>query len=122
VRDSLATQHTIKAKIGAQSLTALLAPGQWNKDGSVRDPISAFVLLGLASPAVSGTSTSAEANANLLVSVARDIAQGAVVANGPGAMSRAAALTANAEHDLLVGDPTRALSELANAWHAAEGR
>ena len=71
---------------------------------------------------MSGTSTSAEANANLLVSVARDIAQNAVVANGAGAMSRTAALTANAEHDLLVGNPTRALSELADAWHAAEGR
>jgi beta-glucosidase len=102
--------------IGAQALTALLAPGHWNTDGSVRDSTSAFVLLGLASPAVSGTSTSAEANANLLVSVARDIVQDAVVANGAAAMSRTAALTANAEHDLLVGNPTRALSELAQAW------
>jgi len=75
VRDSLAAQHTVAAKVGAQALTALLAPGHWNKDGSVREPVSAFVLLGLASPAVSGTSTSAAANANLLVSVARDITQ-----------------------------------------------
>jgi beta-glucosidase len=88
----------------------------------VRDPISTFVLLRLASPAVSGTSTSAEANANLLVSVARDIVQESVVANGAAAMSKAAALTANAEHDLLVGDPTRALSELAQAWQAAQRR
>jgi beta-glucosidase len=122
VRNSLATQPTVAAKIGAQSLTALLAPGHWNKDGSVRDSISAFVLLGLASPSVSGTSTSAEANANLLVSVARDIAQDAVVANGAGAMSKTAALTADAEHDLLVGNPTRALSELAQAWQAAQHR
>jgi beta-glucosidase len=122
VRDSLATQHTVAAKIGVQSLTALLAPGHWNKNGSVRNPISAFVLLGLASPSVSGTSTSAEANANLLVSVARDIAQDAVVANGAGAMSKTAALTANAEHDLLVGNPTRALSELAQAWQEAQHR
>ena len=64
-----------------------------------------------------GTSTSAEANAKLLVSVARDIVQDAVVANGAGAMSKSAALTANAEHDLLVGDPERALSELEQAWH-----
>jgi beta-glucosidase len=122
VRDSLATQHTIAATIGAHSLTALLAPGHWNKDGSVRDPISAFVLLELASPSVSGTSASAEANANLLVSVARDIAQNAVVANGAGAMSKTAALTADAEHDLLVGNPARALAELALAWQAAQHR
>jgi beta-glucosidase len=88
----------------------------------VRDPIAAFVLLGLASPSVSGTSTTAAANANLLVSVARDIAQSAVVAKGAGAMSKTAALTANAEHDLLVGNPTRALSELAQAWQAAQRR
>ena len=120
VRDSLATEHGIVAKIGAQSLTALLAPDHWNNDGSVRNPISAFVLLALASPAVSGTSTSAEANANLLVSVARDIAQDAVVASGANAMAKTAALTANAEHDLLVGNPTRALSELLQAWQAAQ--
>ena len=86
----------------------------------MRNPISAFVLLALASPAVSGTSTSAEANANLLVSVARDIAQDAVVASGANAMAKTAALTANAEHDLLVGNPTRALSELLQAWQAAQ--
>jgi beta-glucosidase len=122
VRDSLATQHTLAARVGAQALTGLLAPGHWNKDGSVRNPISAFVLLGLVSPAVSGTSAGAEANANLLVSVARDIAQDAVIANGTAAMSKTAALTASAEHDLLVGDPARALSELAQAWQAAQSR
>jgi beta-glucosidase len=122
VRDSLATQHTLAARVGAQALTGLLAPGHWNKDGSVRNPISAFVLLGLVSPAVSGTSAGAEANANLLVSVARDIAQDAVIANGTAAMSKTAAFTASAEHDLLVGDPARALSELAQAWQAAQSR
>jgi beta-glucosidase len=54
--------------------------------------------------------------------VARDIVQDAVVANGAGAMSKTAALTANAEHDLLVGNPTRAVSELAQAWQAAQRR
>jgi beta-glucosidase len=118
-RNSLATQHTVAAKVGATSLTALLAPGHWNEDGSVRNPISAFVLLGLASPAVSGNATTAETNANLLVSVARDVAQDAVVAKGAGAMSKTASLTADAEHDLLVGNPTRAIAELAQAWQAA---
>ena len=122
VRDALASQHTVTARIGTQALTALLAPGHWNKDGSVKDPIPAFVLLGLASPAVSGTTSSAEANANLLVSVARDIAQAAVVAHGASAMSRTASLTANAEHELLTGDPKQALAGLAAAWLTAQQR
>src|SRR3954447_15409298 len=92
VRDSLAKQNTPAAKLATIQLTALLNPAHWNADGSVRDPAVAFVLLGLASPAVSGTAASAEANANLLVSVARDITQSAVVANGAGAMSQTAAL------------------------------
>ena len=78
----------------------------------------AFQLLEQASPAVSGTSADAEANANLLVSVARDIAQGAIVAND--AMSQTAALTANAEHDLLIGNATLGVTGLEQAWHTAE--
>jgi hypothetical protein len=35
-------------------------------------------------------------------------------------MSKTAALTANAEHDLLVGNPKLALSELQQAWQAAQ--
>jgi beta-glucosidase len=122
VRDSLAKQGTVAARFGAQALTALLAPGHWNKDGSVRNPTSAFVLLGHASPAVSGISPGAEGNANLLISVARDIAQNEIVANGPAAMSKTAALTADAEHDLLLGDPTSALLELTQAWGGAQRR
>jgi len=62
----------------------------------------------------------AESNANLLVSVARDITQSAVVAHGASAMSKTAALTANAEHDLLVGNPTSAIAGLAEAWQTAQ--
>ncbi len=120
VRDSLATQHTVAAKLATIDLTALLNPAHWNTDGSLRDPALAFVMLGLASPAVSGTAASAEANANLLVSVARDLAQNAVVAHGATAMSKTAALTANAEHDLLVGNPRRAIAGLGQAWQTAQ--
>jgi beta-glucosidase len=120
VRDSLADQHTSTAKLAVNELTALLNPAHWNADGSVRDTSLAFVLLGLASRAVGGTSASAEANANLLVSVARDITQGAVVAHGASAMSATAALTANAEHELLVGNPRSAIAGLAQAWRTAQ--
>ena len=120
VRDSLARQHTATARVATIELTALLNQAHWNTDGSLRDPALAFVLLGLASPAVSGTSASAEANANLLVSVARDLAQAAVVAHGATAMSKTAALTANAEHDLLTGNPRGAIAGLAQAWLSAQ--
>jgi beta-glucosidase len=116
VRDSLAKQNTSAAKLATIQLTGLLNPVHWNPDGSVRDSELAFALLGVASPAVSGTTASAEANANLLVSVARDITQEAVVAHGAGAMSQTAALTANAEHALLIGDPKAAIAGLRQGW------
>jgi beta-glucosidase len=120
VREALAKQSSAAAKLATIELTALLNPAHWNADGSVRDTALAFVKLGQASAAVSGTSSDAEANANLLVSVARDITQSAVVANGAGAMSRTAALTAGAEHDLLAGDPKLAIAGLEKAWHEAQ--
>jgi beta-glucosidase len=120
VRDSLAKQNSTAAKFATLQLTTLLNPAHWNPDGSVRDPGVAFALLGLASQAVSGTTASAETNANLLVSVARDITQNAVVAHGAGAMSLTAALTANAEHDLLIGNPKAAIAGLRQAWQIAQ--
>jgi beta-glucosidase len=122
VRDSVARQQTPKAKLATIALTVLLNHARWTSTGSLRDPVPAFVALGLASPAVSGTSASAAANANLLVSVARDLTQGAVVAHGASAMSKTAALTANAEHDLLLGNPTRAVAGLAQAWRTAQNQ
>jgi beta-glucosidase len=119
VRDSLAKQNTQAARLATIHLTALLNPTHWNPDGSVRHPGVMFDLLGVASPAVSGTTASAETNANLLVSVARDVTQSAVVAHGAGAMSQTAALTANAEHDLLVGNPQAAIAGLEQAWEVA---
>jgi beta-glucosidase len=120
VRDALAKLNTLTAKLATNELTALVNPAHWNADGSVRDSALAFVMLRLASPAVSGTSASAETNANLLVSVARDITQSAVVAHGASAMSQTAALTANAEHDLLAGNPKSAIAGLAQAWQTAQ--
>jgi beta-glucosidase len=120
VRDALAKLNTSTAKLATNQLTTLLNPAHWNTDGSVRDSALAFVMLRLASPAVSGTSASAETNANLLVSVARDITQSAVVTHGASAMSQTAALTANAEHDLLVGNPQSAIAGLAQAWQTAQ--
>ena len=121
VRDALAKQPDLMSKLGAVTLSALLAgSGNWNADGSLRHPEVAVVLLALASPAVKGTSQSAEANANLLVSVVRDITQKAVVAGGATAMTKTAATTADAEHSLMSGDPTSAIAGLVKAWIMAQ--
>ncbi|MBS2962906.1 glycoside hydrolase family 3 C-terminal domain-containing protein [Actinocrinis puniceicyclus] len=119
VRDALAGQPGIVAQFGALMLSALLAgKGNWNADGSVRNQTLALVLIGLAAPAVSGTTSAAEQNANLLVSVVRDFAQQAIAAGGAAAMTKSAAATADAEHRLMSGDPAAAIAGLAKAWFA----
>lgn len=117
VRDALAKQTTITAKVGATLLTALLnGNGNWNADGSLAHTGAALALIAAASPAVQGTSQAAEANANVLVSVVRDIAQKAIVAGGATAMTSTAALTADAEHALMSGDATTAIAKLTVAY------
>jgi hypothetical protein len=37
-------------------------------------------------------------------------------------MTATASLTSNAEHNLLVGDPTTAIAEMRQAWQAAGGQ
>ncbi|HZU57697.1 MAG TPA: carbohydrate binding domain-containing protein [Actinocrinis sp.] len=121
VRDALVKQPGFTAQLGAISLTALLAAkGNWNADGSVRNQTVALVLIALASPAVSGTSPTAEQNANLLVSVVRDFAQQTITAGGAAAMTKTAASTADAEHALLIGDPAAAIAGLAKAMAIAK--
>jgi beta-glucosidase len=119
VRDSLAGQSGQAAKVGATLLTALMnGNGNWNADGSLAHSGAALSLIAAASPAVQGTSQTAEANANLLVSVVRDLTQNAVVAGGAAAMSSTAATTADAEHALMSGDATTAIAKLTAAYTA----
>jgi beta-glucosidase len=121
VRDALAKQPDPLSRLAVLELSILLAaPGAWNADGSVRDAQLAVALIGLASPAVNGTSANAEKNANLLVSVVRDVTQSAIVAGGATAMTKTAALTADAEHNLMAGKPTGAVAGLAKAWQLAQ--
>jgi beta-glucosidase len=123
VRDALAKQPDFTSKLGAVTLSALLAgQGNWNADGSLRNPAVALALIALAAPAVSGTSQTAEANANLLVSVVRDFTQKAVVAGGATAMTKTAATTADAEHALESGNPINAIAGLTKAWLAAQAK
>jgi beta-glucosidase len=122
VRDDLAKRTDFAAKLATVELTALLnAKGNWNADGSIRNPVVNFVVLSLASTAVTGTGAANAADANLLVSVGRDLAQNQIAPGGATAMTATAPLTSNAEHDLLIGRPTTALAELFQAWQKAGG-
>jgi len=47
--------------------------------------------------------------------VARDLAQSAIVAGGSAAMSATASLTSDAEHNIVSGRPTQAITELIKA-------
>ncbi|MGH3415322.1 MAG: glycoside hydrolase family 3 protein, partial [Actinocrinis sp.] len=121
VRDALAKRADLVGRLGATLLSALLAgKGTWNADGSLRNPVVGMTLIALASPAVTGTSATNEKNANLLVSVVRDLTQKAVTAGGPSAMAKTAATTADAEHSLMSGDAVKAVAGLAKAWAMAK--
>jgi beta-glucosidase len=122
VRDALAKQSDPASRLATLELSVLLTvPGAFNANGSVHNSALAVALIALASPAVSGTSSAAEQNANLLVSVVRDLAQNAIVSGGATAMSKTAALTADAEHSLMSGKPTSAVAGLTKAWLLAQG-
>ncbi|HEU5332920.1 MAG TPA: carbohydrate binding domain-containing protein [Actinocrinis sp.] len=122
VRDDLAKRTDFAAKLATVELNALLAAkGNWTADGQLRNPVVAYVILGLAATAVTGTGSANAADANLLVSVGRDLAQNQIAPGAATAMTATAPLTSNAEHDLLTGHPTTALAELFQAWQKAGG-
>jgi beta-glucosidase len=122
VRDALKQRSDFAAKAATAELTTLLtAKANWTTSGQTTNPTLAFVMLNLASAAVTGTTAANAQQANLLVSVGRDIAQNTVSQGGAAAMTATASLTSNAEHDLLIGHPATALSELFQAWQKAGG-
>jgi beta-glucosidase len=103
-----------------RALDTILKSSNWNRDGSVRDATTMMRLLAAAASAMNGSKFTFTQQ-DELVSVARDLAQSAVVAGGSAAMSATASLTADAEHDVLSGQPANAVSELAQARTAAAG-
>jgi beta-glucosidase len=100
-------------KSARDQLSALLRSRRdWNADGSPRRP--AAVLAGLRSAALALPGGATFAQDEAVVAVARDIAQAAVLrAGGPSA--RASRLIAAADHALLSGNVTRAVSLLTQA-------
>lgn len=89
--------------------------GYFRPDGTVND--EAKVLFGLAKAANALDKTTGESfyDGDLLVSVARDIAQDAIIANDASVPGNAFALTADAEHMLWSGQLTPAVELLAQA-------
>jgi beta-glucosidase len=117
LRDSLAgIRNDGQARAAQAHLDKLLrTSGNWYADGSVRN--EAEVLFWLSRIAIELDRSMADtfADGNLLVSVARDIAQRAILAGHDGVPDDAYALTADAEHALWSGELAHAISLLARA-------
>jgi beta-glucosidase len=101
------------AQAAASGIANLLAAPDWLDDGSVANP--GDVLTRLASIAKELDQTDADTFAidDEVVSVARDLAQAAIVYKGIAADT--SALTADADHSLLSGDTMTAVVKLAQA-------
>lgn len=88
------------------AVQAVLDADVWSGDaiGPGADPrAGALRLLAAAASLLEGPGDEAFVRAGLVVSVARDLAQTAVVAGGPGLPERTSSLTADAEHALMSG-------------------
>jgi beta-glucosidase len=118
--------QTLRTELAAQTgastalsdVDKILKSSNWNADGTVRKPDQVLPQLADAASAMTGPSFTF-AEQDLLVSVARDLAQDAIVAHGPTAMSATAAMMANAEHDVLSAQPQQAVTLLAHARSTA---
>ena len=120
VRDQLDRIHGDRNLSDAVSaLNRALRNESWNRDGTVRDADAVLAALRDAGAALNRTTKDTWAQDNLVVSVARDIAQAAVVAAGPAGMPVTAKLTSDAEHALLVNRPDQAIGLLSQAYTAA---
>ena len=105
VRDALA------AGAARNAVVAVIDASIWDSEGRIDDPTAAFPLLETAAGLLTGK------NADLVVSVARDLAQEAISSDD--AVDGAVALAADAEHALLSGDAAGAVELLAQALSPA---
>jgi beta-glucosidase len=94
----------------ASGVDALLAADDWNADGSVKNAGDVLARLVSLAGAIGGQPFAVQ---DTIVSVARDIAQAAMVKRGIAAGD--STLTADAEHAVLSGDPVTAVRKFAAA-------
>jgi beta-glucosidase len=120
VRDQL---EKVRGDAGAaaavRALNGVLRAANWNGDGSVRNARQVLAGVQDTAAALARSTKDSYAQDDLVVSVARDVAQAAIVAIGPAGMPLTAKLTADAEHALLSDRPDQAVSLLAQAYHQA---
>ncbi|HEY2042130.1 MAG TPA: glycoside hydrolase family 3 N-terminal domain-containing protein [Jatrophihabitans sp.] len=117
LRDQLEAEPGTAAVV--KSLNSALATKNWNSDGSVRKVDQVLSLLSSAAKAMNDPAKYPFAQSDLLVSVVRDLAQSEIVTHGAAAMSLTAAQTADADHDVLSGAVSQAVTLLIDARNAA---
>jgi beta-glucosidase len=108
------------AAAAVKALDKALHAEFWNGDGSVRNARQVLAAVQDISAVLARSSKDTYAQDDLVVSVARDLVQSAVMSGGPAAMPLTATLTSNAEHALLVGRPDQAVSMLTQAYDKAQ--
>lgn len=120
LRDRLGRQrHTDGTAAAVHSLDALLSPPNWTDNGSTRNADRLLGQLAALARVIADGKQFTFAQQDVVVSVARDLAQLAIVAGGSAAMSATASLTSDAEHDIAGGHPAPAIAELAQARQIA---
>ncbi len=117
LRDSLAEiRNDGQARAAQAHLDKLLrTASNWNSDGSVRNEAELYFWLLKVADKLDKSSADTFYDGDLLVSVARDIAQRAIITGADGVPSNAYALTADAEHALWTGQLETAVMLLAQA-------
>ena len=117
VRDQLESQPGNRPAVNA--LNAALAAKFWTAEGSVKNPAAILPLLRKVAVAMTDPKHYTFAQQNLAVSVARDLAQAAIIAHGAAAMTATAVLTSNAEHFVMSNQPVPAVDAFIQARTAA---
>ena len=114
-----ALRNQLEYKSGASrvvhALDVVISQRYWAANGSARNPDQLLGRLKSIAGAMSDGKKFSFAQQDALVSVARDLAQSAIVAGGAAAMSATASLTSDAEHNIVSGRPTQAITELIKA-------
>jgi beta-glucosidase len=107
----------IRLRLAIAALDVASAKRMWAADGSVRNEAAVLAALQTTAALLEGTRLPVTAQFDPIVSVARDIAQARLVAKaGTPKAASAAALTATAEHELLVNHPWAAVRQFTSAW------
>lgn len=112
---------TLAGQLSGSARTAaerLLSAPVWASDGSLAKPADAWPLIAALAGTLTGGSDEERARAAIVVSLARDVAQAAVVAGTSGADAQRGIATA--EHQVWSGDPTGAVALLKQVAQVGE--